>query len=103
MDILCGISFIGFIDKHINKQINNDTEKQGKENKTTPKKKKMLRVRIEPSRVNIHIKNPEAKTARLPYHVTQSRGNWNLFKVTTIHFSLDLYFLFLTSLLFSYN
>ena len=39
MDILCGISFIGFIDKHINKQINNDTEKQGKENKTTPQKK----------------------------------------------------------------
>ena len=34
MDILCGISCIGFIDKHINKQINNDTEKQGKENKT---------------------------------------------------------------------
>ena len=92
MDILCGISCFGFIDKHINKQINNDTEKQGKENKTT--QKKMLRLRIEPSRINNHIKNPEDKTARLSYHVTHSRCNYDVFKVTTIYFSLDLYFLF---------
>ena len=63
---LCGISCLGHIDKFMKKQMNNDTENQGKENKTT--KKENAVVRIEPPRVNYHIQNPDDKTARLSYH-----------------------------------